>query len=238
VYLWGYSAEAPFANAKRAPSGILQLAVRIERKIAMRSPQSVEALETLGRVRLSRSFYMRDFLYSEIANFHGKQNIPDNPDLAVANGTRLCEELLEPLQATFGHVSIRSAYRSSALNGFGNEMKLGCGSNEHNNAAHIWDAPDKDKKHGAMACIVLPWFADRFENGADWRALAYWIHNHLPYSELQFFPKLCAFNIGWHEVPRRVVHSYIQPSIELQHGEPPNQAYADWYQGFPPLRMK
>jgi hypothetical protein len=181
---------------------------------------------------------MRDFLYSEIANFHGRQNIPVNPDLAVAHGTRLCEELLEPLHATFGHVAIRSAYRSPELNKFGNEMKLGCGSNELNHAAHIWDIPDKDGRHGAMACIVLPWFADRYAKGADWRALAYWIHNHLPYSELQFFPKLCAFNIGWHEVPKRVVRSYIKPSIELLQGEPLNQAYTHWYQGFPSLRLR
>ena len=32
----------------------------------MRKPQSVKTLEEFGRVRLSRSFYMRDFLYSEI----------------------------------------------------------------------------------------------------------------------------------------------------------------------------
>ena len=49
----------------------------------MRSPQSVDALENLGRVRLSPSFFMRDFLYSEIANFYGVQNIPEDPDLAI-----------------------------------------------------------------------------------------------------------------------------------------------------------
>jgi|GEM_PF-4972582 len=49
----------------------------------MRKPLSVDALETLGRVRLSHSFYMREFLYSQTANFHGLQNIPDNPDLAI-----------------------------------------------------------------------------------------------------------------------------------------------------------
>src|SRR4051812_46646731 len=33
---------------------------------AMRRPATVAALEKLGRVRLSHSFYMREFLYSEI----------------------------------------------------------------------------------------------------------------------------------------------------------------------------
>jgi hypothetical protein len=59
-----------------------------------RKPRSVRGLEALGRVRLSRSFFMRDFLYSEIANLHGIPNVPDDLDLAIAAGCRLCEELL------------------------------------------------------------------------------------------------------------------------------------------------
>ncbi|MEK8089582.1 hypothetical protein [Thermithiobacillus plumbiphilus] len=129
----------------------------------MRKPQSMEALETLGRVRLSRSFYMRDFLYSEIANFHGIPNIPDDPDLAIEVGRQLCETLLEPLQATFGRITIRSAYRSCAVNEFGNHHKLNCASNEANHARHIWDRRDAAGHKGATACIVIPWFADRYE---------------------------------------------------------------------------
>ena len=87
----------------------------------MRKPASMKGLEKLGRVRLSRHFFMRDMLYSEIASFHGIPNIPDDPDLAIAAGTRLCEELLEPLHATFGHVSIRSAFRSVTVNDYGVE---------------------------------------------------------------------------------------------------------------------
>ncbi|MGV8955994.1 MAG: hypothetical protein ACOH2M_33185, partial [Cypionkella sp.] len=85
----------------------------------MRKPQSVKALETLSRVRLSENFFMRDFLYSEIAVINGFRNLPDDPDLAVAAGTVLCETLLEPLQARFGRISVRSAYRSAEVNQFG-----------------------------------------------------------------------------------------------------------------------
>ena len=63
----------------------------------MRKPMSVRSLEQLGRVRLSSSFFLRDFLHSEIADFHGIPNIPDAPDLAIAAGRELCERLLEPL---------------------------------------------------------------------------------------------------------------------------------------------
>lgn len=137
----------------------------------MRVPQSVKSLEDLGRVRLSHSFFMRDFLYSEIANFYGQPNIPSDPDLAVAAGKRLCEELLEPLQATFGRIAIRSAYRSESINALGNEKGHSCGSNESNYAAHIWDRRDADGGMGAMACVVVPWFTERYETGADWRAM-------------------------------------------------------------------
>ena len=41
--------------------------------------------------------------------------------------------------------------------------------------------------------------------------MAWWIHDNLPYSQLQFFSKLAAFNIGWHERPRRRIDSYIDP---------------------------
>ena len=69
-------------------------------------------LEDFGRIRLSRNFFMRDFLHSEIAVWHGLRNVPVNPDLAVRNGRMLCEQLLEPLQTTFGRIHIRSGYRS------------------------------------------------------------------------------------------------------------------------------
>ena len=76
----------------------------------------MKALEEFGRVRLSEYLFMHEMLYSEIANFHGIPNIPDNPVLVIAAGMRLCEELLESLHATFGHVSIRSAFRSVKVN--------------------------------------------------------------------------------------------------------------------------
>ena len=199
----------------------------------MKVSESVNALEELGRVRLSKSFFMRDFLYSEIANFYGKPNIPENPNLAIEVGKQLCEELLEPLNATFGRVAVRSAYRSPTVNAFGNEKGHSCASNKSNYASHIWDHVDDKGLKGATACVVVPWFADRHKEGADWRALAYWIHNHLPYSDLYFFPKLCAFNISWHERPTRSIRSYIKPPSTLVDGEPVNLAVADFYAGFP-----
>ena len=205
---------------------------------------SVSALEEFGRERLSPSFFMRDFLYSEVSNLDGKPNIPDDPDLAIEVGQELCRTLLEPLNATFGRIAIRSAYRSAALNGYCNEMakqgKAGysCAENEKNFARHIWDHRDSEGLRGAVACIVIPWFADRYAQGADWRSLAYWIHDHLPYSELEFYPKLCAFNIGWHDRPKKNITSSITPKGYLLRGARVESGFGALYGDFPALKLE
>ena len=181
----------------------------------MKKPQTITALETLGRVRLSDSFFMRDMLYSEISNFHSIPNIPDNPELAIEAGRKLCTELLEPLQETFGRISIRSAYRSPALNAFGNKKGLGCSRNEANYAKHIWDYRDKHGNMGALATIVVNSYISYYEEARDWQSMAWYIHDHLPYSSLYFYPKLGAFNIGWRENPERRIDSYVAPAGNL-----------------------
>ncbi|RYE60955.1 MAG: hypothetical protein EOP20_01090, partial [Hyphomicrobiales bacterium] len=154
----------------------------------MRQPKTVRALEAFGRVRLSENFFMRDFLYSEIAVINRFQNLPEDPDLAIAAGKRLCEELLEPLQQTFGRLSVRSSYRSPEVNHFGNISKLNCGSNDSNFAGHIWDRRDAKGRMGATACVIVNRFIPYYERTGDWEAMAWWVHDHLPYSDLEFFP--------------------------------------------------
>ena len=177
----------------------------------MKQPKNVKSLEEFGRARLSRSFFMRDFLFSDIAAIHGLSNVPDDPDLAIAAGSRLCEELLEPLQDQFGRLAIRSAYRSCAVNQFGNENGWGCARNEANYADHIWDRRDAEGRMGATACVLAPAFWDAFQEEGEWQKLAWWIHDHLPYSTLYFFPKMWAFNIQWREESERRIDSYVKP---------------------------
>ncbi|MCL6284441.1 hypothetical protein M3P21_12980 [Ruegeria sp. 2012CJ41-6] len=197
------------------------------------------SLETLGRVRLSKYFYMREFLYSEIGNFHQIQNIPENPDLAIETGRMLCETLLDPLEETFGRVAIRSGYRSPRLNRFGNENKLNCARNDNPLECHIWDIATGNARV-AGASIVIPWFADLYAEGRDWRDLAWWMHDHLDYSEIWFFPKLCAFNLVWRPLPLRRIDSYIAPrGCLLRPGADPAETLAERrarYGDFPPYR--
>ena len=195
------------------------------------------SLETLGRVRLSKHFYMRDFLYSEIGNFHQRQNIPDMPDLAIERGRAFCETLLDPLEDTFGRIAVRSGFRSADLIRFGNDHKLNCARNEYPLECHIWDRAELPV---AGASIVIPWFADQYDQGRDWRDLAWWLYDHLPFAEAWFFPKLCAFNIAWRPDPQRRIDSYIAPKGTLiKAGQVPSEdlsVLAARYADFPPFR--
>ncbi|MFN3502280.1 MAG: hypothetical protein ACK4ZJ_08470 [Allorhizobium sp.] len=178
----------------------------------MQTINSVDALETWGRVRLSKSFFMRDFLFSDIAAVHGLLNVPKDPALAIAAGSRLCEELLEPMQGRFGRIAIRSAYRSEAVNALGNRLGANCARNEANYAKHIWDRRDDRGHMGATACIIVPAFYDAFPNDGEWKKLAWWIHDHLPYSEMYFFRRYWAFNLTWSEQPKQTIHTWTERS--------------------------
>lgn len=184
----------------------------------MKKPKSVKSLETLGRVRLSESFFMRDFLHSEISQIESIPNIPDYPDIAIEAGTQLCEQVLEPLQKQFGRISIRSGYRAPAVNAKGaeNNNQYNCARNESNYAGHIWDYRDEGGHLGATACIIVNSFVPYYERTGDWQAMAWWIHDHLPgYARMQFFPKMAAFNISWHESPQKTIRSFIPNGPKL-----------------------
>ena len=198
----------------------------------MKSPRSYAALERLGRVRLSRHFYLRNFLYSEIGNFYAMPNLPDDPDLLIAAGTRLAEDLLEPLVETFGPIEVRSAHRAPKINALGNQKGHACSTNERTRANHIWDQRDAAGRMGACATIVIPWFADRYNAGRDWRDLAYWLSAHLTFHEVWFFPLNAAFNLTWREEPEGRVLSYIAPRGRLA---PENGASNRW-SDFPEFR--
>jgi hypothetical protein len=174
----------------------------------MTKPDSVAALTDLGRVRLSEHFFLREMLYSEVANVHGIPNIPEDPALAIAAGEKLCQLVLEPLRRGLGHITIRSAYRSPAVNGFCNErfkegeMAYFCADNEFNRARHIWDQRDAAGHLGATVSLVVPGYLDHFERTGDYRPLAWWIRDHVEhYAEMTFFPWQCSFNIRWYEGP-------------------------------------
>ncbi len=195
-----------------------------------KAPVSVKTLDDFGRIQLSKSFFMREFLYSEISQIEGIQNIPSDPNLAVAVGERLCQDVLEPIQDALGRISIRSAYRSRAVNDKGADKKYSCAKSHSNRARHIWDERDDDGA-GATACVVVTSYLPFFRDTGNWQALAWWIHDNIPaYSELEFFtkkPSMLAFNISWHEkASKKTIHAWApsftcltKPGMENYPGE-------------------
>lgn len=201
----------------------------------MKAPQTYTALEDFGRVRLSKHYYMRNFLYSEIANVHAIPNVPHDPDDVIAAGTQLAQNLLDPLHETFGSLAIRSGYRSPSLNHFGATQvrPQKCSANDKTLGGHIWGR-DAQGRLGACVSIAIPWFADRYDAGRDWRDLAWWLYDHLMFQEIYFFPKMAAFNLTWREEPEQRMLSYIKPKGHLR----PMDAAARKarYADFPPFR--
>ena len=201
------------------------------------SKHQITKLDELARIRLSKHFFLRDFLYSETAAVQGVNNIPDNIELAVAAGSQLCLQVLEPIQSAWGRVHIRSAYRSCEVNQLGNELGANCAANDKNYAAHIWDRRDESGFMGATACILVPTYIDYYQKTGDWTSLAWWIHAHIPeYSEMTFFPNLCAFNINWSEDKERTktISTYVK-DINTGHKKAILKASveSDYYQKIP-----
>jgi len=185
----------------------------------MKSINTVKSLEDFGRTRLSQHYFMRDFLYSEIAQIEGIPNIPDDPELAIQAGSMLCKRVLEPIREKLGRISIRSAFRSSRVNEIGSQKKYNCAKNESNFARHIWDRRDSDGFMGATACIIVNAYIDYYEsNSQDWLPLAWWLHDNIPeYASICFFPRFCAFNISWNENPDypKEIGSWVKhPAVE------------------------
>ena len=192
----------------------------------MRVPTSVKSLEEFGRTRLSKAFFMREFLYSEISQIERIPNIPENPAHVVEVGRKLCKHVLEPIQDGLGRISIRSAYRCPSVNAKGAENKnqYNCARNEKNHGRHIWDFPsDGDGAKGATVCIVVPSFLEYYERTRHWQALAWWVHDNIPaYSSMYLYPKLAAFNITWSTNPEKRIDSYIAPKGCLTKPGDPN----------------
>ena len=183
-------------------------------QMARFDPQSYSGLDRLGRIALSESFHMREFLYSEIAVHYQLRNVPDKEriDIAIEAGSKLCSLLLEPLQKQFGRVHVRSGYRSREVNAAG-VQKHNCAAD--NRGFHTWDHPSENNGIGATACISVPGVSKAvFDGTVSYESMAWWVYDNLPeWSHLEFFAtaehsdEVC-FNIGWLAQPLKTMTTW------------------------------
>ena len=141
-------------------------------------------------------------------------------------------------------MSIRSAFRSATVNERGAKY-LNVAGTEKNQARHVWDRFDNDGKKGATASIVIPWFVDYLETRPEmsWKAMAWWIHDHLPYAEMEFYRhrrpefEYAAFNIRWHETKVRgqIVSMTGDRILQKDRRQHFPGCHASEYPGFPKL---
>ena len=91
------------------------------------------------------------------------------------------------------------------------------------------------RRGGCADCRGIVFHLGRFGRDQAW-----WLHDFLDYSEIWFFPKLCAFNIAWRPKPLRRIDSYIAPrGCLLRAGEAPDESLAARqrrYTDFPAFR--
>lgn len=177
-------------------------------------PQNYSGLDRLGRIALSESFHMREFLYSEIAVEYQLRNVPEKAriEIAIEAGSKLCSLLLEPIQTRFGRIHVRSGYRSLQVNAAG-VAKHNCAAD--NRGFHTWDYPSENNGVGATACISIPSFSSAVLAGTcAYESIAWWIYDNLPeWSHLEFFAtpeysdEVC-FNIGWLSIPLKTMTTW------------------------------
>lgn len=71
-----------------------------------------QSYEQLARIRISKNFILREFLFSTTAASYGATNYPEDPAMVVRAATALCQMLLEPIEQRFGRCAITFGYQS------------------------------------------------------------------------------------------------------------------------------
>ena len=96
--------QAPLVQDGRGAASPRRDGRNPSRQHPMRTPASMKALEELGRVRLSEHFFMREMLYSEIANFHGIATPRHRAWMPISprNPTALGQPRLQDIRPTYG----------------------------------------------------------------------------------------------------------------------------------------
>ena len=157
---------------------------------------NLQDLEDFGRIRLSKSFLVRDFLYSEAADYFGMSNLPQKPDLMITTGRELCRRILEPLTATFGPLHIHTGYLADEI----------CAITDQPSDPFQWDRTEDNDGIGAGAEIFIPGLPEQLINQGAWRSIACWVSEKLPIHQAVFNLERRTITVSWNSRPGRAVY--------------------------------
>jgi hypothetical protein len=182
-----------------------------------RAKPTPEELDALAKVRLSRNFILRDFLFSTEAASLGLSNYPENPELVIHSGKALCEKVLEPILDHFGQFAITFGYqnREGIEYRWSKQRKL---ENSRSSSPHNWDRLSFGDKVYARVDI-WPFCVEDGE--VSKQEFGHWLMHNLDIDLLMQWKRANIFCITISPKPRRVWLEWGNPKL----GEPKQETF-------------
>jgi hypothetical protein len=189
-----------------------------------RAKVSPHQYEKLARVRLSKNFILRDFLFSTESAARGFSNYPEDPDMVIRAGKALCEKVLEPVLAKWGRFWITFAYisREGIEHGLSESQRR---ANPHSSNPHQFDRKTwGDEIYSRID--ILPICVEDGE--VSKHEFGHWIVMNLDTDLLMQWRRSNVFCITISPKPRRVWLGWGSPKL----GEPRQEIFigADFWQ--------
>lgn len=162
----------------------------------------------LALARLSKNFILRDFLFSTESAVLGLSNYPENPEMVIRAGKALCEKVLEPILARFGHFAITFGYQCREAIEYGlSPDKL---TNPRSSNPHQYDRGTWGEEVYARVDI-LPFCVEDGE--VSKHEFAHWCMMNLDLDLLMQWHRANIFCITISPKPRRVWIEWGEPAL-------------------------
>lgn len=210
---------------------IVQLPLFSERRPEKRrTSPTTEEYESLSRVRLSKNFILRDFLFSTECAARGLTNYPDDPDMVIRAGKEMCQKVLEPLLAQWGRFAITFGYQSRQGVEWSWTKKMR-EANPRSSSPHCWDRGTFGDEVYARVDILLYCVMDGL---IDKQTVGHWMMHNLDIDLLMQWRKSNGFCVSISPKPRRVWFGWGNPFL----GEPRKEIFMGaeyWQKVYPTL---
>lgn len=164
-----------------------------------------DLMESFSLTRLSKNFIMRDFLHTNYNSVAGVCNYPEKPEVVLAAGKALCENILEPIIEKFGKIFITFGYQSRA----GIEMADSkIKTKPKGSSPHQWDRGTYGNKIYCRVDVLPACVQDGLVSKKEFRD---WIFHNLNLDLIMSWGKSNVFCLTYSEFkPRRVAIEWVQ----------------------------